>query len=144
MEVLLVTVTFEPVGAGRPAGGNSAHIAGFVGGEQISAKVQLSIRGGGEPTLVSSTGDIEVPLGSPILEHLLALATIGGFQYLTRNGRRVAAVIPADIAESLQAEPGDLDDGPDDGPLVTDPARLRGTPIPDYDEWQAAITAGRP
>ena len=55
--------------------------------------------------------EIDVPPGSGLLEHLVATATVGGTIYLTRDGQRIAAVVPADVAESIEREPaaGDAD-----------------------------------
>ena len=49
--------------------------------------------------------EIEIPRGSVLFDHLARSAQDGGFAYLTRDGRRVAAVVPADVAESLEEEP---------------------------------------
>jgi transcriptional regulator with XRE-family HTH domain len=48
---------------------------------------------------VPGTQVIEVPAGSPVMDQLVIAATGGTVTYLTQEGRRVAAVVPADLAE---------------------------------------------
>jgi hypothetical protein len=54
--------------------------------------------------------DVEVPRYSPLWQHLLGVTWAGGVAYLTSFGRRVAAVVPADVAESMLRVEEDLDD----------------------------------
>ena len=64
------------------------------------------------PLVVDPTArEIEIPRGSPLLDHLARSARDGGFVYLTRDGRRVAAVVPADVAESSEQDELDLEPG---------------------------------
>jgi hypothetical protein len=141
---------------------NTAHFAGAVG-DHASGQVDVTVRAADGPTLVSMTDqDIEVPLGSPVLDHLLAAAMAGTVTYLTRQGRRVAAVLPADIAESvLQEPPGQDDDGRPVPPAgagrrtlaqlrreqgvqpVQDPAELRGAELADFDQFFSAAMSAR-
>lgn len=60
---------------------------------------------GGEPVIVDPYArELEMPWASLLFEHLRAVAADGGIVYLTRHGRRVLAVVPADVAQSLQEE----------------------------------------
>jgi hypothetical protein len=80
--------------------------------------------------------------------------------HLTRDGRRVAAVVPVDIAESVLRQPPGGDD--DDHPLaagprrtlaelcreqdvwpVEDPGEPRGEELPDFDEFFAEAMSAR-
>jgi hypothetical protein len=105
--------------------------------------------------------DIEIPQDLTTLNQAVEAAITGTVTYLTREGNRVAAIVPADLAEPLPSEP------PADDALIlsvdesrrrfgqlareqgvqpmTDPAELRG---PGMDEgefraFRAAVTSGR-
>jgi hypothetical protein len=54
---------------------------------------------------VRTEQEIEMSVASPVLAQLVDSATGGTITYLTREGRRLAAVVPADLAESLAPEP---------------------------------------
>jgi hypothetical protein len=131
-------------------------------GSHASAQIDMTVHPAGGPTLVCMTDkEIEVPVGSPVLDHLLAAAMIGTVTYLTREGRRIAAVVPADIAESLLHDP--LGQEAEDGPApagtgrrrlqdlirehgvrpVPDPAELHGAEMADFDEFFSAAMSAR-
>lgn len=58
------------------------------------------------PPIDPTARDFELPRHSVLLHHLVGAVAAGGSVYLTLHGRRVAAVVPADLAESLErAEP---------------------------------------
>ena len=88
--------------------------------------------------------EIELPRGSALFEHLAETAAGGGIVYLTRHGRRVAAVVPVDVAEALeQAEP---DQDPHAAlQELLDEAEARVGPVPpeiaaEVDrQWAAAV-----
>jgi hypothetical protein len=139
---------------------HTTHNGGLIAGD-VSGWVDLTFHPAGGPTLVSIAGrEIEVPPGWPLFDHLLIEAMSGAVTYLTRDGRRLAAVVPADVAESMLQEPadGDADDPPPLGPPrtldelrreqgidpVTDPASLRGEELADFDQFLAAMTSARP
>ena len=89
--------------------------------------------------------EMELPRASAVFEHLAAIAGGGGVVYLTRFGRRVAAVVPADVAEALeQAEP---DEDPQAAlQELLDEAEARVGPVPpeiaaEVDrQWAAAVS----
>ncbi len=91
--------------------------------------------------------EIESPRGSVLFEHLVRSARDGGFVYLTRDGRRVAAVVPADIAESLEGGEPDEEPGAGVRELLAE-AEARVGPVPseiaaEVDrQWAAALAAG--
>ena len=90
--------------------------------------------------------DIEVPPGSSvILERLMHLAAEGIVHYLTRNGEQIAGVGPAALVQAALLWPGDLDDGADESQiqLITDPSRLAGPGVSDFDSWFAAVLTDR-
>ena len=114
------------------------------------------IVGGDLPVLIGADrSEIEVPRGSSLLEHLLHRTRLGGRVYLTRDGRRVAGVVPADVAESIDTE----EDGPNPPRRrtldelrweqgiepVEDPAELQGETLPDaeFAEFYAAVMSAR-
>lgn len=73
--------------------------------------------------------EMELPRASAVFEHLAAIAGAGGVVYLTRFGRRVAAVVPADVAESLDQAESDRDPQADLQELLDDyEARLGPVP----------------
>jgi hypothetical protein len=73
--------------------------------------------------------ELEMPWGSPVFQHLAAVAGDGGTVYLTRFGRRVAAVVAVDVAESLEASEPDREPGAGVREIVADwEARL--DPVP--------------
>jgi hypothetical protein len=136
--------------------------AGAVG-NQASARIDMTVETVGGPTLVSMTDqEIEVPAGFPFLDRLVAAAMIGAVTYITREGRRVAAVLPADIAESILHDPlgHEEEDGPAPGGAgrrelqdlireqgvrpVQDPAELRGEEMADFDDFFSAAMSARP
>jgi hypothetical protein len=111
---------------------------------------------------VTHEEETEVPPGTPILSESIGLAVEGVVTYLTRGGRRIAAVVPVELAESIPpAPPAEGDNSaPRAGGCqrileqlareqgvrpVTDPAELLGPGMPD-DEFAAffkAATSGR-
>jgi hypothetical protein len=113
------------------------------------------------PLLMEADRDVEVPAGwSPFLDRLIAGARVGSVRYLTRDGQRVAAVVAADMAESMFDEPPLDDDDPLVAPAagpptladlqraqgvrpVDDPAELRGPGMPDFDQFFAAVMSAR-
>jgi hypothetical protein len=110
--------------------------------------------------------EIEIPEDLAVLHQAVDDATTGMVTYLTREGQRVAAIVPVDLAGALASEPageddlawGDLILSVDESRRrfhqlareqgvepVTDPAELRG-PGMDEEEFRAfyeAVTAGR-
>jgi hypothetical protein len=140
----------------------TAHFAGLVAGNHASGRIDMTVQTTGGPTLVSMTDqEIEVPVGFPFLDHLMAAAMIGTITYLTREGRRIAAVVPADIAESPVHDPlgQEAEDAPAAGGAgrrklqdlireqgvrpVQDPAELRGEEMADFDEFFSAAMSAR-
>jgi len=140
----------------------TAHFTGVIAGDSPSGRIDVTYTTVGGSSLFSMTDrELEVPAGSPVLDELVSAAERGAFIRLTRNGRRVAAVVPAEIAESLLREPFDEDDDHpeppgDQGrrtlgdlwleqgvPVVTDPAELRGEGFPDFDQFFSALTSAR-
>jgi hypothetical protein len=104
-------------GDSQPKNGYSIGPITQINGMAIGDHASGQSDGVGHPTrelvLLSVTGqDITVPpYNSPLVEHLLVEAGRGGLIFLSRYGRRIAAVIPADVAKSILAEhPGDDDD----------------------------------
>jgi transcriptional regulator with XRE-family HTH domain len=107
--------------------------------------------------------ETQVPADSPVIGQLADAAASGTVTYLTRDGRRIAAVVPADLAEAVLPEPPVADD--DDLVLstaasrrklqqlareqgvqpVTDPAELRGPGVPDdeFEAVHATVMSGR-
>jgi hypothetical protein len=83
---------------------NAAHIDKVMIGCTITAALDR-ITDTAEASLFSSTdGHITVPSkSSPLVEHLLERASAGEYAYLLRRGQRIAAVLPALVAESLLA-----------------------------------------
>lgn len=139
----------------------TAHLV--IAGESPSGRMDVTYSTVGGSSLFSMTDrDLEVPAGSPVLDELVSAAERGACIRLTRNGRRVAAIVPADIVESLLREPFDEDDEHpeppvDQGrrtlgdlwleqgvPVVADPAVLRGEGFPDFDQFFSALTSERP
>jgi hypothetical protein len=91
--------------------------------------------------------EIEIPRGSVLFEHLARSALDGGFVYLTRDGRRIAAVVPADVAESSEGEEPDREPGAGAREIVEDWA-ARLDPVPpeiaaEVDRQWAAAAAHR-
>jgi hypothetical protein len=141
----------------------TAHFAGLIAGDHASGQIDVTVRTAGGPTLVSmSDQEIEIPMGSPFLDGLLSAAMIGTVIYLTREGRRIAAVVPADIAESLLNDPLGEEENGDPAPgggagrrrlqqlireqgvrPVEDPAELRGAEMVDFDEFFSAAMSAR-
>lgn len=61
--------------------------------------------GGDEvPPIDPTAKDVELPRHSVLLHHLVSAIADGGAVYLTLFGRRVAALVPADVAESWEDE----------------------------------------
>jgi antitoxin (DNA-binding transcriptional repressor) of toxin-antitoxin stability system len=88
--------------------------------------------------------DVELPSGSPILEQLVDAVASGTVTYLTRWGRRVAAIVPADLAASAHESLhrlGQLRRAQGVQPVM-DPAELRGLGMPEK-EFQAFFEAPR-
>ncbi len=116
-------------------------------GDRLSPTMTLIARGLASHVLVGMTDrEIEVPEGSGLLDHLIATAEVGGTIYLMRDGVRVAAVVPADVAESLAADgaEGDLDAIDRAGDLAAE-ADLSNGPVTQDDldevdrEWRAEL-----
>jgi hypothetical protein len=89
--------------------------------------------------------EIEIPRGSLLFEHLARSAQDGGFVYLTRDGQRVAAVVPADVAASSEGEELDLEPGAGVREIIEDwDARLDPVPQEIAEEvdrqWAAAAS----
>jgi hypothetical protein len=88
--------------------------------------------------------EIELPRGSTVFEHFLQVALSGGVLYLTRHGRRVAAIVPADVAESFEAAEPDREPGAGLREILED-AEARVGPVPpeiaaEVDrQWDAAL-----
>lgn len=88
--------------------------------------------------------DIELPRNSPLFRHLVTVAGLGGIVYLTAFGRRVAAVVPADVAESMERTDEDVDPGAGLRELLAE-AEARLGPVPpeiqaEVDrQWAAAV-----
>jgi hypothetical protein len=98
--------------------GTTFYVAG--GGITVSADSPLLL----DPT----DREVEMPSGARLFEHFAAVAGNGGIVYLTRGGRRVAAVVPADVAESL-----------DDGDRDFDPQAALQELLDDYDRRNGPI-----
>jgi hypothetical protein len=102
--------------------------------------------------------EIEVPADAPALNQAVDAAGRGTVTYLTRQGRRVAAIVPSLLAEAVLFEPSA---GEADNPRLSveearrrleqlarvqgvypvgDPAELRGPDMPD-DEFEAFHSA---
>jgi hypothetical protein len=82
------------------------------------------------PTLLDPhSREVEMPAGALLFEHFAAVAGAGGTVYLTRGGRRVAAVVPADVAESLDDTEPDFDPQAALQELLDDAERRVG-PVP--------------
>lgn len=90
--------------------------------------------------------DIELPQNSPLFRHLATVAGLGGVVYLTAFGRRVAAVVPADVAESMERTDEDVDPGAGLRELLAE-AEARLGPVPpeiaaEVDrQWDAALAS---
>lgn len=116
-------------------------------GERFSPTMTLVARGLSSHLLVDMTDrEIEVPEGSGLLDHLLATAEAGGTIYLVRDGVRVAAVVPADVAESLGLDgAGDGADAVERAADLVAEADLSNGPVPqdkvdEVDrEWRAEL-----
>ena len=93
------------------------------------------------------TRDIEVPAGSVLLDHVLRTAVDGGILYLTRHGRRVAGIVPADVAETFEEAEPDMDPLLGLLEVVNDHEARCGAPPADVaaevDAQWAAAAAGR-
>jgi hypothetical protein len=122
---------------------NTAH---FISAEAPD-RFDYHISTGAEAIVISaSSPNVEVPPGSSaVLERLMRIASSGPFLFLTRDGEPIVGIVPADVARSILAWPGDLDDSPPDEeiPPVDNPATLRGPGVPDFDEWYAAVMMDR-
>jgi hypothetical protein len=142
---------------------HTAHFAGVIVSESHASRLDVTYSTVGGSSLFSITDrELEVPAGSPVLDELVSAAANGAFICLTRNGHRVAAVVPAEIAESLLRDPFDEDDEHPEPPIdhgrrtlgdlwleqgvpvVTDPAELRGEGFPDFDQFLSTLTSERP
>jgi len=143
---------------------NTAQVAGAVG-DHASGRVNMTIRtAAGLLGFSMHDKEIEVPAGFPPLDRALSATADGATIYLTRDGHSVAALVPAAVAKSILQE-FPVEDDEDDHPEpptdrgertlddlwreqgvqpVTDPAELRGEAFPDFDQFFAAVTAGRP
>lgn len=73
--------------------------------------------------------EIEVPPSSPVFATIVRHALDGGFLYLTRHGRRVAAIVPVEVADNLEEEDSDRDRQADLQELL-DEAEGRLGPVP--------------
>ncbi len=113
------------------------------------------IVGGDLPVLIGpDPAEIEVPPGSGLLEYLLHRTRRGGRVYLTRDGRRLAGVVPADVAESIDTGEGatlprrrTLDEIRWEQGVepVGDPAELQGEVLAEaeFAEFYAAVMSAR-
>lgn len=63
------------------------------------------------PPVDPTARELELPRGSALLHHLADAVSDGNVVYLTRFGRRVAAVVAADLAESLERSEPDREPG---------------------------------
>ncbi len=121
---------------------NFSHLSGpvFVGGEV--------------PILLGPDGqEIEVPRSSALLRHVLDRVRLGGRVYLTLDGERVAGVVPADVAESIdpvepeRARRRTLDELRWEQGIepVEDPAELQGEILDeaDFAGFYAAVMSSR-
>lgn len=101
--------------------------------------------GGDEaPPIDPTAKDIELPRHSVLLHHLVGAVADGGAVYLTLYGRRVAAVVPADVAESWEGEEPDLEPGAGLQEILDDMEARVGPVPPDIAEevdrqWAAAV-----
>lgn len=78
---------------------SSGHfVAGYVGTGTIY------VVGDEVPPVDPTAKDFELPRHSALLHHLVSAIADGGAVYLTLFGRRVAALVPADVAESWEDE----------------------------------------
>jgi hypothetical protein len=90
--------------------------------------------------------EIELPAVSVLFGHLEQTARSGGIVYLTRFGRRVAAVVPADVAESFEQAEADREPGAGVRELLRE-AEERLGPVPpevaaEVDrQWDAALAS---
>ena len=158
----MTTPPAPAAGAGEPGDRRISHRSdrdrfdGFLAVSHLSGTVVL---GGDIPILLrTDRQEIEVPRGSALLEHLLDRVRLGGRVYLTRDGQRVAGVVPADVAETIDPE----EDGTGAAPPprrrtldelrweqgiepVEDPAELQGEVLgeADFAEFYAAVMSAR-
>jgi hypothetical protein len=123
---------------------------GVSAGEHARTEVHLSMPPG-EPHVISMLdSEVEMPYISLFFERLLAAVAAGSTLFLIRDHRRIAAIMPADMAESLlRCQPGEDEDELDDpvepdAHLVEDPAELRGEPMPNFDRFLASVLSRRP
>lgn len=76
-------------------------------GHFVGAADKITISADPPLPIDETAKDLEMPR-SGLFDHLAVTATRGGIVFLTLYGRRVAAVVPADVGEALErAEPED-------------------------------------
>lgn len=88
--------------------------------------------------------EFEIPRTSTLLHHLASAVGHGGVVYLTLYGRRVAAVVPADVAESWEDEEPDREPGAGLREILEDMEARVGPVPPEIAEevdrkWAAAV-----
>jgi antitoxin (DNA-binding transcriptional repressor) of toxin-antitoxin stability system len=155
----MTTTPASTAGPGEPGNRRISHRSdrdrfdGFLAVSHLSGTVVV---GGDVPVLLrTDRQEIEAPRGSGLLEYLIDRVRLGGRVYLTRDGQRVAGVVPADVAESIDPE--------EDGPVasrrrtldelrweqgvepVEDPAELQGEVLgeAEFAEFFAAVMSAR-
>lgn len=98
------------------------------------------------PPIDPAARDIELPRTSALLHHLAITVAQGGFVYLTSYGRRVAAMVPADVAESIERADEDVDPGPGLRELLADSDSRLGPVPPEIQaevdrQWDGALAS---
>jgi hypothetical protein len=88
--------------------------------------------------------EFEIPRTSTLLHHLAGAAGQGGVVYLTLHGRRVAAVVPPDVAESWEDEEPEREPGSGLQEILDDMEARLGPIPPEIAEevdrqWAAAV-----
>ena len=88
--------------------------------------------------------EFEIPRSSPLLHHLASAVGQGSVVFLTLYGRRVAAVVPADVAESWENEEPDREPGAGLQEILDDMEARVGPVPPEIAEevdrkWAAAV-----
>jgi hypothetical protein len=81
------------------------------------------------PPLDPTAREVELPRGSALLHHLASAVADGGVVYLTLYGRRVAAVLTADVAEALERSEPDREPGAGLREILDD-MEVRVGPVP--------------
>jgi hypothetical protein len=116
----------ERGGYGLPYVYNTNVNGAAVVGDHASARFGRVGRTAAESPLVSiKDEDVTVPVGqSPLLDTLLEMVGTSGFVFIERYGRRVVALVPAEVAESMLGTALD-DEAPPEGPAKAAWAALR-------------------